>query len=386
MTVWTDAVLEPLRYETDPLADNAVAAVFRSGHVDAVNRLLRALVDNDDITPECLPPEVKHLVSTPPLPPWADPARIRIGQAFFGRHVWLAITILHCASLPFCYAAAKGSQILYMTHRMEKQPRRRIVETAQFVMDVMDSGGLDPACSDGRGIRSAQKVRLIHAAVRHHLERYPTWSSEEFGKPINQEDLAGTLLAFSWIVLDCLDKLQINITQEEKDAYLHTWSVAGHFLGIRDELLFHTEAEARALAAAITRRQFRTSESGRQLTKALVEYVESVCPTPLFEGLPSALIRFFLGDDIADLLAVRQTHLASYLVRPLRAACRIGDTAGRTNHEFAGVFDRFSRGMLWALLLAERKGKHVSFRIPRSLRDSPTFPAWGEDEEERVFG
>jgi hypothetical protein len=50
------------------------------------------------------------------------------------------------------------------THRLINHPFRRIVETAQFVLDVMAPDGLGHS---GRGVRSAQKVRLMHAAIRH---------------------------------------------------------------------------------------------------------------------------------------------------------------------------------------------------------------------------
>ena len=46
--------------------------------------------------------------------------------------------------------------------------RQRIFETAQFLFDVLDEESLG---EKGRGVRSAQRVRLMHAAIRrlvHH--------------------------------------------------------------------------------------------------------------------------------------------------------------------------------------------------------------------------
>jgi hypothetical protein len=41
------------------------------------------------------------------------------------------------------------------------------------------------------------RVRLIHARVRHALSRSPAWRPDAWGAPINQYDMAGTVLLFS---------------------------------------------------------------------------------------------------------------------------------------------------------------------------------------------
>ena len=94
---------------------------------------------------------------------------------------------LACASLPACYAARRGVQLLSLTARLQSDPVRRIGETAQLTLDGMAPGGLVPG---GRGVRDAQKVRLMHAAVRH-LVRDSDVYDPEWGVPINQEDSRG---------------------------------------------------------------------------------------------------------------------------------------------------------------------------------------------------
>ena len=71
---------------------------------------------------------------------------------------------LACASLPACYAARKGVQVLHLTARLQSDPVRRIGEPAQLVLGVIAPGAPSPA---GGGVRDAQKVRIMHAAVRH---------------------------------------------------------------------------------------------------------------------------------------------------------------------------------------------------------------------------
>ena len=87
----------------------------------------------------------------------------------------------------------------------------------------------------------------MHAAIRHLVKRYPNWKPE-FGLPVNQEDLTGTLMAFDWISLDGLRRIGVDLTQDEWDGYLHCWQIVGHQLGIRDDMIPADNASAEAFA------------------------------------------------------------------------------------------------------------------------------------------
>ncbi|MDT5083386.1 MAG: hypothetical protein QOJ61_429, partial [Mycobacterium sp.] len=201
---WTDALLDRMREFGDPVADTPVAAVLERGGVDAVRTMMRTLVRADQPVPEELPDEIQaYLFESLPLPDWADMDKIRRGQQLF--ETWgLQIAIcLFCASLPTSYAAAKGVKVLYLTARLDTDARRRVMETGQFLIDALTVGGLD---EHGKGRRTIQRVRLMHAAVRHLItarnEQTPGMWHSDWGTPINQEDLAGTLLSFSYVVAD----------------------------------------------------------------------------------------------------------------------------------------------------------------------------------------
>src|ERR1035441_1592502 len=74
---WNDAQLDAMRQIQDPVADPVVAALFAAGKVDAVNSLMRTLVENDGLPPGALPSTVvDYLAATSSLPDWADPAKI----------------------------------------------------------------------------------------------------------------------------------------------------------------------------------------------------------------------------------------------------------------------------------------------------------------------
>ena len=102
-------------------------------------------------------------------------------------------TCLFCASLPSAYAAKNGVQTLALTARLQTDTRRRIMETGQFLMDVLEPGGLG---EHARGRRTIQRVRLMHGAVRHLITSYaandPTMWDPAWGVPIRAAFAAAT--------------------------------------------------------------------------------------------------------------------------------------------------------------------------------------------------
>src|SRR6185436_16758318 len=118
--------------------------------------------------------------------------------------------------------------------------------------DIADEGSFS---AGGRGMRAAQKVRLLHAAIRRMTREHTGWDMAD-GLPLNQEDLAATLMTFSVIVLDSVDRLDVPASAEEREAWLHLWKVIGALLGIRSELLPRDVADGDALMESIRRRQW----------------------------------------------------------------------------------------------------------------------------------
>jgi len=236
MTRWTDEFLDPMRRLGDPLADQTTEALFQQHKITMANGLLKDALTNGSPLPDGVPEVLKdYFAQSARLPKWADPAVIERGERLFSRYGPQVIVVYHCYALPFCYASRRGVQVLHRTSRLAKNPQRRILETAQMIVDVMAPGGLTrPDC---HGVRTAQKVRLMHSAVRRLILQHGDWNQADLGLPINQEDMAGTLNAFAWITLDGLIRLGVDFTPDELEAYLHCWNVVGSLLGIREELL-----------------------------------------------------------------------------------------------------------------------------------------------------
>jgi len=89
----------------------------------------------------------------------------------------------------------------------------------------------------------------MHAAVRHQLRHDATAKSDNlfFGVPINQENLAGTLLTFSYLAIDGLRKLGANISSEAAEAYFAEWCGVGKILCVLPEMIPDNLEEASSL-------------------------------------------------------------------------------------------------------------------------------------------
>ena len=373
---WTDALLDRMRELGDPVADIPVAAVLERDGVDAVRAIMRSLVRVDQPVPEELPDEIQaYLLETLPLPEWADADRIKRGQQLF--ETWgIQIAIcLFCASLPSSYAAANGVKALYLTARLDTDARRRVMETGQFLIDVLTVGGLG---EHGKGRRTIQRVRLMHAAVRHLIkarnELTPGMWHPDWGTPINQEDLAGTLLSFSYVVADPMRRLGVRVSAQDVDAYLHLWNVIGHLLGVRDELLVRDVADAAALVDTIGRRQFAASLEGQELTRALLDLLDELTPLHRFDETIPPLIRHLIGEQTADLLAVPKSDLADDLGRLARIAnWFFVHVLGRVERDLpryqlmSRIARPFGHDLLDALFKLERGGERPPFDIPDHL-------------------
>lgn len=364
-----------MRKVGDKRADDVVEKVFKRD-VNEVNRIMRTLVRNDQPVPKDLPEELRgYLTTSLSLPEWADADKIRLGQQVFDKNGLLITLCLFCASLPSAYADADAVQVLYLTAQLDTDARRRVMETGQFLIDACTSGGLDP---NGKGLRAIQHVRLMHAAVRYLIKdrarKHPGMWNPAWGVPINQEDMAATILSFWYVVKDPMRGLGVNLPSDEIDAYLHLWNVIGHLMGVLDKMLADDPTDADALLDAIKRRRFAASPEGQHMTRALLALLDQLTPTQTFDKTIPPLIRHLIGDKTADLLLVPPLHRR----RELEQLARIADwfstnvltLIGRATPRYHFVSDiaaDFGRELLESAFDLERGGVRASFDMPDQL-------------------
>ncbi len=264
----------------------------------------RALIAHGSDSDEESAPLRGFVETEPDWPAWADRDAVHRGQDIFAEHVPQLGLGLWMASIPAGYAGAHGAEVLTHTARLVSDARRRFLETGQFIIDVMTHGGLQPG---GAGLADIRHVRLMHASARHLLQHndvpnQPPFDVETFGVPINQEDLLGTLFTFSLVGLQVLDRSGVRMSASDKEAYVHTWNVVGHGMGIREDLLPLNFNDSEIVFARIRRRAYARSDAGELLTAAAIEVMQELLRLRVLRGVPAAGIREYLGDEVADLL------------------------------------------------------------------------------------
>jgi hypothetical protein len=369
-TLWTDDFMNGMRQAGDPLADQVVGELFADGDVAQVNSLMRTLTMNEYAAAADVPAVVaEYLKQTESLPAWADVEMIKAGEDVFWRFGPELILILTCYSLPFCYLGRNGVPVLALTSRLMSNPERRVLETAQMVVDVMQAGGL--TTDQGRGRRTIQKVRLMHAAVRLLAPKSPEWKTA-YGLPVNQEDLAGTLMAFSWVALDGLKKLGLELSADDQEAYLHCWRLVGAMLGLRDEMLPANMQAAATLVSTISRREFAASEYGVEMTAALTKMLADIIPGNLFRQTPKLMIRYFLGETWAKWLGAEESWWVDAAVAPLKFLGLERSDILNDSGAMRQLAQHAGKLIVGSVVLVERAGNRPSFSIPTELKQQ-----WG---------
>ena len=151
------------------------------------------------------------LAATNVLPAWTDWNKVKLANDLFLDHGPKFLVFLYYRSLPILYSCANGAKVLVQTGRLSHQNdghkifARCIAETGQFMLEVMKPDSLKQG---GTGIQAIQKIRLIHAAIRTFTPE-EKWDATVLGVPINQEDLAITLMTFSVVMIDALERFGI---------------------------------------------------------------------------------------------------------------------------------------------------------------------------------
>ena len=362
----------------DPLADATIARILGPGRpggpdlatIDLLNGEIARWQMNGDLdgwrASPGLPPAMAAALEdygtqARVLPDWVDAAAIGRAEALFMNMSMASCTLLFCASLPQCYVIPDLADVLHAAGQLERHTDYRVRSTAAMIFPVMMRGGLTTPA--GGGVAQAIKVRLIHATIRYlvlrggvadalvaprRLPRLATppqgtmfqalyalgWDVDSRGLPCNQEELAYTLLTFNYVFLHGLRRLGLRAKHHDEDAYIHTWNVLGHVLGIERDLMSETMADAATRFAAIqaaTRTQPCQPDPRPVLAGALIATMQHYIPPRLLKSFPVLLTRRLVGKNASrDLGLDARVSLLSRLVFVLGfGLVRAVDACGR---------------------------------------------------------
>jgi ER-bound oxygenase mpaB/B'/Rubber oxygenase, catalytic domain len=300
-------MMDKFRQMGDPEADKVIDELFQTEGITGVREMFKWL--NTSALQSSFKIVDDFISQNQSLPDFADRKLMQQATTFFEQSQTTIGIMLACYSLPYCYAGADGAKVLAMSQRIQNDTLKRLEETGEFLQIVTK----EENWKNGEAVRKILKVRLMHAAIRFFTEHHGTWDLA-WGKPVNQEDMAGTNGAFSYIVIRGMRKAGDAPTDADAEAYLHLWNVISVIMGIDKELIPNNLREAFALDKAITKRQFRPSAEGKALTKALLDTIEKFIENPLLKTFPAAQMRFLMGDSVADILGIPQVSFEKKLI------------------------------------------------------------------------
>jgi hypothetical protein len=206
------------------------AALTESGQKDAVAAAVEADTQQalDDLRAYVVDPTVA-----------ITRARDRFNT--FGDEICASLLL---AGLPDAYACDWGARVLIAHGGLVWELPRRVRETAMFLMSVFASEQTDGAPPDPpdetKWIKDAcAGLRFFHHMVREQVRGGGDAVQKAIGPknrdpyvPINQEDLLGTLLTFTVTTFGVLDRLGVQWTDDDREAYLLFWDLVGAALGI----------------------------------------------------------------------------------------------------------------------------------------------------------
>ena len=229
-----------------------------------------------------------------------------------------------------------------------------------------------------------------HPALRPHPAPHPTtgsedkseksstksceWDSAQYGLPINQEDMVGTLLSFSTNVIDTIRKVapRWSLTCADEEAYLHLWRYIGHLIGVHDDINPCSSYDrSGAVLESIVIHLMHPDEQSGVLARHLVNSVTYRWPLNWSYEMHSEMTRAFLGPQLSDALGIKKdslrwvytkmimglTYFTSALFQPLFAP---------NNRRIMRV-RRILRAHVNAVLYPKKKEVNLSKKGPLSL-------------------
>ncbi|MFF8275978.1 oxygenase MpaB family protein [Streptomyces lateritius] len=361
---YTESSLEALRRDGDELADATVATLFERGEVGTFNTLMRYVSRVGQDLPDGLPDvarEYLHATSAPPA--WVDWEEMEKARLFFVDNNVHISTALSFAAMPACYLVPGVARLLSATHGLS-YPSKRMAETGQFTVYLMQPDAFE---AGSRFLPAAQKVRLLHASIRHHLERENSWDTAALGTPICQEDMIGGQMFFSLLVLDSLDRLGVHMSTEGAEAYFYAWRVVGAMLGVDQDAVPKDLEAARRFLDLYMLRHMGPSAEGAHLTRQLIDLYEEVVPGTFFDPVVSALIRHLIGDTCADWLDVPRTPWDT-VVKAAPHLLGVLETIEDRSPLGAWALDRLGHLTTLLELSSLTRGRVMHYAIPDRLK------------------
>lgn len=218
----------------DEPADRLVDWMVTTGTQQARTLFDLALAEGITNVPDAPEPLREFFTQIEDTPDWVDQDKLRVGARTLRRAGADGMYIARDVSLLGGYQFSGFNKTLLRTGALEKGSNKRFAETMQWALDVIADDGLELL---GVGYRSTVRVRLIHGFVRRHVAAMPDWRADEWGVPVNQTDMAATLIGALIAPPAAAIGMGFVFSPAELDGLAHLTRYVGWLIGVQDEWL-----------------------------------------------------------------------------------------------------------------------------------------------------
>lgn len=310
----------------DDELDGLMARVLRTGQVPAVNKAMESWVNNSDPLPGDLPAELAaHLQRANRLPSWADQDKLRRAADFNRRMDTYQFMLYGVGSGIMSTVIPREAKAVYWSAGGADM-KERAAKTFTFGYDMNELNAFEPS---GQFIVTANKTRLVHAAVRNLLPQSARWKAvadEQDYIPISNGDILVTFHSLGTFVRRKLIEWRVPMSVEDEEAFLHMWQVAIHLLGVREEFIPKTWADADAQSDQVLTPMIAPTTEGKELAEVLLGLPAQV-DLGVSRGFFNEFVRYLLSDEIGDWLDLRRDPASAAVIRdgwPAYVAFRAG--------------------------------------------------------------
>ncbi|GAB2832591.1 oxygenase MpaB family protein [Actinocorallia aurea] len=360
-----DTITDPFQV-WDPAADQVAARLLADGSIPAVNAAWNTWRLNKDPLPSGMPDYlVSYLQEHNKLPSWADPTKLAKAQALYKRlSGYLFISESLGSGFLSTVIPREARSVYWSAGGANMQDRA--AKTFTFGYDLHNEKAFDPT---GSFVTTANKTRLVHAMVRNLLPLSPHFqATADQPLPISNGDILVTFHSVGTVAYNNIEKWGVRTSASEEVADLHAWQVALSLLGVQDQFIPQTWADAKAQAQAMLWPRLAATAEGNDLAQRLLDAVKGL-GTDLSTGFVSEMVRYLIGDTYWSWLGLPTDLISRALIKvnwPLYVAFREG-TSLILPSSF-NLFDGFVRGISMMYLNNGASATQTPITLPSANR------------------
>ncbi|GAA2989437.1 hypothetical protein JOD63_001732 [Microbacterium terrae] len=354
----------------DDEIDRIIATMIQNGQTAQVNAAMDGWVNNWQPVPSGLPPELSGWLDTHmKMPAWADMSKLRRAADFNRRKDTYLFMIYGVGGGIMSTVIPREARSVYHS-KGGADMQDRAAKTFSFGYDLSDINAFE---TTGEFRVTANRTRLVHAAVRHLLPQSPHWQASGHDEqiPISNHDILVTFHSTGTFAHKKLKEWRVPMSRADEEAFLHSWQVALHFLGVKDEYIPASWDAAHAQAAQILTPVLSPTNEGKVLAEVLLGLIAQI-DLGLTRGFLNEFVRYQLGNEVGDWLGLKRDYVSAATIRvgwPTYIAFREGLLPVMPANFY--LFDQLLRAIAMAFLNRGTSGTTTAITIPDMNRPTP---------------